>query len=251
MRTRKWLESAALLLLGIYLLETRLSGEIGYYIAAQFFWLPIMAGLILIAIGAAQVSYLLGSAGQASTKADLLLAHSPHTQGVTWLSLILVCVPLVLGVVLPAKPLGASAVGASGIATSLNALNPSSSTGTFNLAPENRNVLDWVRAFSAAATPDEFTGQPADLIGFVYRDIRFNDDTQFMVARFAVSCCTADALAIGVIVEMPDSAKYKQDGWVRVRGKFQVREFDSHQTPVLIAESIEETAMPERPYLYP
>ncbi len=99
--------------------------------------------------------------------------------------------PLVLGTLIPSQPFGAQAVSGS-ISTSSVALGD---TQTFNVAPEQRNVLDWLRAFNQGDS-STFDGQPADVIGFVYTEPSF-DTNQFMVARFAISCCVADATAIG------------------------------------------------------
>ena len=56
----------------------------------------------------------------------------------------------------------------------------------------------------------QFNGQPADLIGFVYSEPTFGGD-HFMVARFAISCCVADASAIGVPVAALDSVSLDFD----------------------------------------
>jgi putative membrane protein len=98
---------------------------------------------------------------------------------------------------------------------------------------------------------DEFGGQQADVIGFVYSDIRFKDQPRFMVARFTISCCVADASAIGVIVESTDAAKLAPDSWIHVTGKFKVEDLDGQKTPVLIADKIDATKQPDQPYLYP
>ena len=87
-------------------------------------------------------------------------------------------------------------------------------------------------------------------IGFVYRDIRL-EEGQFMVARFAISCCVADASAIGVIVQWPKAAALAQDSWVHVKGKFAIQTFDGQRTPILVADNVEPTNQPARPYLYP
>jgi putative membrane protein len=174
-----------------------------------------------------------------------------HGHAPSWSTLAIVAIPLALGVLVPARPLGASAISTSGVPTSLGTAPVASVSTQFDLAPTDRNVLDWIRAFSSANNIDEFAGQSADLVGFVYRDVRFKADSQFMVARFTVSCCVADASAIGVIVESPDGAKVAQDSWVHVKGQFKVEEIDGQRAPVLIAESIETVPQPEHPYLYP
>jgi hypothetical protein len=49
--------------------------------------------------------------------------------------------------------------------------------------------------------PAAFIGQEARLIGFVYRDDRFNGD-EFMISRFVISCCAADAAPLGLVVRV-------------------------------------------------
>lgn len=255
MRTRRWFQAALMLLLGLYLLETLLTGEIAFYINERFNWLAGLAGFTLIALGTINVIALLSEPEQGkatSQGAPDLLQNAPsvaHGTTARWYVLVILSVPLILGVFLPAQPLGAAAINNSGIAFSLNVSGGSDQA--FSIAPTQRNVLDWVRAFSASINIDEFGGQPADLIGFVYRDARFDDAKEFMVTRFTVSCCVADAVAIGVVVRSDQAATLTADSWVRVQGRFEIGDFYGQRMPILIAESIEQVAMPERPYLFP
>jgi putative membrane protein len=244
-RTRGWLEAAVLLLMGIYFFETLLTGEITYYIAPQFNWLAVMAGIFLFALGITRVARMLNQPPHLQVP---MVEDSTKRSGKGPFALLIFSIPLVLGIFLPARPLGATAISGGGIVTSLKGV--SGSVNAFTIAPESRNVLDWVRAFNQSADPAEFNGQGASLLGFVYRDIRFDDTKQFMITRFAVQCCVADAIALGVIVETPDSVKWEQDQWVLVKGRMAVRDFDGQPTPVLVAESIETTTMPDKPYLF-
>jgi putative membrane protein len=120
-----------------------------------------------------------------------------------------------------------------------------------DIAPTDRNVLDWIRAFNTSKDYSEFNGQSADFIGFVYRDITLDEQKNFMLARFTVSCCVADASALGILIQDKDAQKWEQDAWVRVRGKFEVQAVKDQKTPVLIAESVEAVERPKTPYLYP
>lgn len=254
MRTRRWFQAALMLLLGLYLLETLLTGEIAFYINERFNWLAGLAGFTLIALGTLNVIALLSEPAEDEADSqgapDLLPAARGVAHGGTarWYVLALLSLPLILGVFLPAQPLGAAAINNSGIAFSLNV---SGGDQAFSIAPTQRNVLDWVRAFSSSTNIDEFGGLPADLIGFVYRDVRFDEAVEFMLTRFTVSCCVADAVAIGVIVRSDQAGGLAADSWVRVQGKFEVRDFLGQRMPILIAESIESVPMPERPYLFP
>lgn len=275
-RTRQWIQASILLLLGLYLYETLLTGEIANYINFRFNWLAVLGGTILLAIGVVSVISLLREQPQGAHPHEhdhdqahehhehddhdgAHVHHHTHDQAhghdhnavVSWPVLVIIAVPLILGILVPSKPLGAAAISNSGITTTLGSSLTTLNSQQFTAAPLERNILDWVRVFSASTTPEEFANQPADVIGFVYRDARFAEDKQFMVTRFTVSCCVADAVAIGVVVEAPEAATLEQDSWVRVKGKFQVRDFDGERTPVLVAELVEPTAQPARPYLYP
>jgi putative membrane protein len=72
-----------------------------------------------------------------------------------------------------------------------------------------------------------------------------------MVARFAISCCVADASAIGLPVVWDSAADLPQGEWIRVKGTFDVGAFNGDTVPVLQASSVEQVAQPEHPYLYP
>jgi len=160
-------------------------------------------------------------------------------------------VPLIIGLIIPSKPLGAAAVGTNGVNMSYTGLNGSANSTQLTTSSADRNVLDWVKAFNMTSNVDEFTGQSADLIGFVYRDIRFDKQPRFMVARFTISCCVADAVAIGVIVQSDQAPKLAPDSWIHVKGKFQVQDFNNQKTPILVADLVQPTTQPDQPYLYP
>ena len=165
----------------------------------------------------------------------------------------LVALPLLVGLLIPARPLGSAAAAVRGINTAspLTARSGAEAASEAAALPSNqRSVLDWIRVFKYAADPAEFSGQPADVVGFVYRDIRL-EDGQFMVARFSLTCCVADAVAIGMLVDWPDEANIPENVWVRVRGPVSVGQFDGQTVSLIKAESVEEIPQPEQPYLFP
>jgi uncharacterized repeat protein (TIGR03943 family) len=157
-------------------------------------------------------------------------------------------IPLLLGTLVPSRPLGVESVDRISTTAAINAAG--GGVSQFEIDPLNRNVLDWLRVFNTVADFDEVNGQPADLIGFVYSEPTFPQD-QFMIARFTVSCCVADASAIGVPAAWRETPSLTQGQWVRVQGAFQVGEFRGDVLPVLQVTSIEPVEQPEHPYLYP
>lgn len=237
-----WLKAALLLGLGVYFAYNILSGNLSNYINIRFAWLSYVAAFLFLLIGGYSAFHLLRAHRGGHDH-----EHHDHQHGsISWGAIAIVAVPLVLGTLIPSRPLGAEAIDGN-VSISASAGNIT----TFAIDPLQRNVLDWLRVFNAGS-PDsgEFNGQPADVTGFVYLEPTFAED-QFMVARFTISCCVADASAIGLPVRWSETAALPQGDWVRVQGSFQQGEFRGEPMPILHADSIEIVEQPEHPYLYP
>ncbi|MFS0554309.1 TIGR03943 family putative permease subunit [Brevibacillus sp. 179-C9.3 HS] len=95
----------------------------------------------------------------------------------------------------------------------------------------------------------EFAGKELETMGFVYRQPDFTKQ-QFVVARFSVTCCTADSSVYGVLVEKEDASKWAKDSWVKVRGKLELRQVDGYDMLVLKATQVEAVPAPKDPYVY-
>lgn len=95
----------------------------------------------------------------------------------------------------------------------------------------------------------EFAGKELETMGFVYREAGF-DSEQFVVARFSVSCCTADATVFGILVESPDGSRWEKDSWVKVRGKLDLRKMDGYDMLVLKNAAVTPVEAPKDPYVY-
>jgi uncharacterized repeat protein (TIGR03943 family) len=233
-----WVKTALLIGLGLYFVYNIVSGNLANYINARFAWLSYVAAGIFLLLGLHSL-YI-------QTRGET--ARSIRHQPVSTLTLFITSIPLILGTLVPSQPLGIEAINGS-ISTMSGAIG-GPGPSAFTIPPEQRNVLDWLRAFNSAGDYNELNGLPADVIGFVYVEPTFGED-QFMVARFTVSCCVADASAIGLPVAWAEAASLPQGEWVRVRGALQVGEFRGDVMPILQAESIEIVEQPKHPYLYP
>ncbi len=232
-----WLKTVLLLGLGVYFIVVIGTGSLTNYINERFAWLSYVAAGIFLLLGAHSLYMVL---------------RPEHAVGkdrsLSWGALSVIAIPLVLGTLVPSRPLGAESVDRISTSAAINAAG--SSISQFEIDPLNRNVLDWLRVFNSVPDFAELNGQPADLIGFVYSEPTFPED-QFMIARFTVSCCVADASAIGVPAFYADTPTLTQGQWVRVQGAFQVGQFRGDVLPVLQVASIEVVDQPEHPYLYP
>jgi uncharacterized repeat protein (TIGR03943 family) len=247
-RSYRLIQTAILFGLGVFLLYKIVSGTLYFYINQRFLWLSALGGLTFLLLAyyawprhAAEEH---GSEAEHNDRTD----HE-HSERSRW-TLFVLALPLLLGFLVPAKPLDSSALASRGLTT--NALVGSANQQQVQLdqPSDQRTVLDWVRAFNYASDPSSLTGQHADVIGFVYHDDRLPDN-QFLVGRFAITCCVADAFAVGVIVQSDDAQSWAGNTWVHVVGAVQVGKLDDAPLPLIVADSIKEVPVPPQPYLFP
>jgi putative membrane protein len=97
---------------------------------------------------------------------------------------------------------------------------------------------------------DSFVGKTVEIGGFVYREPNMSEN-QIVVGRFAMDCCSADALPYGVLVEYEHAARYKNDTWIKVRGQIDKTVFDGNEIMVFRPEQVQLMAAPDSPYVYP
>ncbi len=236
---RAWLRVALLLGLGLYFAYNVVSGNLANYINARFTWLSVVAAALFLLLAASALLDRLRARAHSHPH------HDHHHGPLSWPVLAIIAVPLLLGALIPSRPLGADAVQGS-----LTARAVGLEGAAFTTDPLEWNVLDWLRAFNASNDLTAFEGQQADVVGFVFRRPDFPPH-HFMVARFIVSCCVADASAVGLPVRWAEPVSLPDDTWVRVRGAFRLGDFGGNMVPILHAEAVEPVEEPAHPYLYP
>lgn len=223
------IETLLLGALGLMLLSKAERGVLAYYIHPRYAPLVIGAAIVLLLIAAARARGIVG-AGAESLRGR-------------WPGYLLVAVPLLIGILLPARPLGADALPADTLP------NSGPGQGAIPLGGDTRdwNLLQWGTALATGG--QELAGQPVDLIGFVHQDPR-RARAGFVVARYAISCCIADVRGIGIPVVWPEGATLAANSWVRVRGRFGQTTIDGRPTPAILATAVEAVPQPNEPYLY-
>ena len=236
---QEWLKSILLLGMAFYFFALIFTGKLSNYINLRFAWLSYVAVVVFLLLA-------LWNSYRLITGRYSRLSHSNAHLGLSWAGIAVMSLPLLFAILLPSEPLGADAVSGS---ISLKPISGVSAEARYNLPPLERNVLDWLRAFDEAANPTELNGLPVNIVAFVYREAGM-DDNQFMAARFTLSCCVADAMAIGMPVHAENAENFADGQWVQIQGTLQAGEFRGATVPILIPSSIEAIEPPENPYLY-
>jgi putative membrane protein len=261
-RFQRALKALLLIAMGLFLYRQIVSGTLYFYISDRYTWLTFAAFIGFIVVG---LSYRWSHSQPHAHDLEHDLDHDhgqdhgqdheqdhghDHSHGLGWLGAILVATPILLGLLVPPQPLGASALSTREMSVgSVDSVMPAAVRMAAEKAATDRNILDWVLAFQEGSKSGErFAGVEADVVGFVYRTGSEDPDT-FWAARFVVNCCVADATPVGLLVRWPQHAQLEEGAWVQVTGR--LAEEVGRSTPVLIADAVESVAAPRQPYLYP
>lgn len=266
------LKGLLLLGLGIFLFTRLTTGTLNYYISQRFDWLTVAAVLGLIVVGLSY-RYLLqeaedrpddlapersGAAGSTASGDSHQHSHGlshdhghDHGHALGWSGFLLLSLPIILGLLVPPRPLGVAALQNREISGGgLDSVLPAAVGSSLVRESSERTILDWVLAFHQGERPVET--DTADVVGFVYLD-EAADEAAFTLTRFVVGCCAADAMAVGLPVSLaaglPSAEALEEGQWVRVVGRFAASTGNS--IPVLLAEQLEAVPEPNQPYLYP
>ncbi|CAH2713615.1 Putative two-component membrane permease complex subunit SMU_746c [Neobacillus rhizosphaerae] len=100
--------------------------------------------------------------------------------------------------------------------------------------------------------PGDFLDKDFEFKGFVFNDAETIDKNQLFVFRFGVIHCIADSGVFGMLVDMPEGIKLKNDEWITVKGKISTIYYQPFKTniPYLKVEKWTKTTAPKEQYVY-
>jgi uncharacterized repeat protein (TIGR03943 family) len=238
-------QAAVLFLLGLMALYLGGSDAALAYVKAGLQPLLLASGAILV--GLAVVAAVRHGREQGG--------HQPYGPRVAWL---LALPPLALVLITP-PALGAFAASRQAIrpppTNQTSPAEPAAASADSSLFPPLLPPSDgaavpltlaeyMVRDYEA---PHTLAGVRIRLVGFVTPQQPGRDG--YLLTRFAINCCAADATAIKVAIH-GDPVPRAPDTWLEVEGRWQQRTSDdpSSELPLLLAESIRVVTQPSPPY---
>ncbi len=164
-------------------------------------------------------------------------AVGEHQERVGWLLM----APVLALLLIAPGPLGAFALDRTGSAVTLRSggavftpLDPAGGPHPMTLIEFDQRAFDG----TDGAT---FNGTEVRLVGFVGPD----QDTGFLVGRYSIACCAADALAATALVTGWAGPVPPRDSWVEVTGRF---EPGGTRDPKLVASRVAVVPPPDDPY---
>jgi uncharacterized repeat protein (TIGR03943 family) len=166
--------------------------------------------------------------------------HSAHEHGGEQVAWLLLAPVLVLLVIAPGA-LGSFSLGRTGSAVTVRtgggvytALDP-------NGEPREMSLLEFDQRAFEGTDGASFNGATVRVVGFVAPA----DGDGFLVARYSIACCAADALAATAHVVGWGGPVPDRDTWVEVEGRF---ERGGAVNPRLTAVSVTPIPEPDDPY---
>lgn len=253
MKNRPKLQTAikALLLVGMGLfLYSRLSnGTLFFYINERFAGLTLLAVIGLLLVG---ISYQFGDDeghGHSHHGHEHGYDDHDHDHNLTWIGVAIMLAPILMGVLVTPRPLGAAAMANREVGFESRSAMPAAVAAAAEKSSTERNILDWLYAFQRDGE-DAFDGETVDVTGFVFKGEDFGTD-EFSLTRYIVSCCAADASYVSMVVRGDGAEPLESDEWVRVQGQLEMSTFNGEPRIVVVPTSIESVPIPQQPYLYP
>jgi uncharacterized repeat protein (TIGR03943 family) len=166
--------------------------------------------------------------------------HSAHEHGgekVAWLLL----APILALLLIAPGALGAFSLSRTGSAVSVRGGGAVYAKLDAAAAPHEMSLLEYDQRAFDGTEGSTFNGATVRLVGFVGP----KKDDGFLVARYSISCCAADALAATAHVVGWTGPMPERDSWVTVEGTF---EPGDAKDPRLVATSMTPIPEPGDPY---
>lgn len=231
--------SIIMVMYGGYLLMIFFSGKVQLLIHQDYTSLPLVSGFFLLLLGI--VGFIINVTKKPSKDRE------PSRQSL--LELLLLAVIVIGAFIIPPAPLSTSTalIRKGGLNDDAGLSRRTEQVARFIINTENRHLIEWVNLFSQYPDPSQYEGQKAKLSGFVLLDEDLPEG-YFMISRFVLSCCAADARPVGIPVRSDIADELRNDQWIELKGTFITDTLDGEQVPVVQMSEYQEIEVPENPY---
>jgi uncharacterized repeat protein (TIGR03943 family) len=245
-----WLDVLAITAWGILLLKYWLTGQLNVLIHPDYRWLTVVAGVGLLVIGALKGLQLFWMLKKRPSRRTIL----PTMQHVTlfppgWSSGLLLATAI-LGLAIAPKAFASQTAMQRGVTDLVSVTRSRPQAFRVSVKPEQRSLIDWMRTLNVYPEPDAYTGQKVKVQGFVIHTPELPDQ-YFMLSRFVITCCAADAYPVGLPVKLKESRRdYPPDTWLEVEGQMITENLLNKRQLTIQPISLKKISEPKNPYDY-
>lgn len=234
---------------GKHLSPARIASAVAIAMWAGLFWFVLLTGRTALYLGSrthwvipagAIILTIVFFGRLASLRVERV---EPIRARDSW-TLAVIALPVVILMALPSASLGTFAVSrrASLASSGFASGEAIPQTGDLSLVNVGSALInrDSMRSLVARA------GSASTFTGFVDREPG-EPANEFLLSRFLISCCIADALSIQVRVVDAPPGEFKPDDWVQASGKL----YPLGREVILDATDVHKVPKPTHPYLNP
>lgn len=238
-----------LLLWGLMLTRFWVTGKMALLLHPDYMWLANSAAVLLLGLAGVRGWQLWQWAFPRANRSPDLLATAHINLLPRWLSSSLLIAVAVFGLIYVPRPFSSEIALQRGITDTLTLTRSQPQRFTLNTAPEERTIIDWVRTLNVYPEPDAYTGQKVDVTGFVIHPPNWPAD-YFMISRFVLTCCAADAYPVGLPVHWTSGPRPEPDSWFQVVGQMGTDTLEGKRQLVIAASTLTAVPVPRNPYEY-
>lgn len=245
---QKLIYNLIILGLGLYVIALHADGKLRFYIHPRYELFTFGGAVIAVIMAAAAVGLTLRELSLQSKKKKLNWVKELKQYNF-WKKLALVALPLLIGLLLPVKPLSSSTANQRDLDLNSITGRELSSVDIFATDTKKYTLGEWVIALNTEPDLEDYEGKEVAVDGFIYAQQGLPND-QFLLSRFAITCCAVDASPAGLVVRYDWRGKFKQDDWLKINGRFAIDESTGTQILVIVPEKVNKISVPDNPYVY-
>jgi uncharacterized repeat protein (TIGR03943 family) len=247
-----WLDVVAIAAWGVLFLKYWFTGKLNLLIHPNYMGLTVTAGVVLLLVSSLKAALLVKQMRR-SVRGSATPQHlSLFPPG--W-STALLLGTAILGLLISPRAFASQTAIDRGVNDTITLTRVKPQAFRVSTDSADKTLVDWVRTLAVYPEPDAYTGQKVKVQGFVVYPKDLPAD-YFLLSRFVLTCCAADAYPISLPVKLPQGRDaqgreaYKPDTWLEIEGQMITAQLSGKRQLTIAANTLKPIPEPQKPYDY-